>query len=58
VGRKLTDVVPLDSGRLRIRFADGFEDVVDLLIGADGIRSVHPLRAVPLITTNDALTSP
>lgn len=38
--KKLTDITILPSRRVQIKFADGFVDEVDLLVGADGIRSV------------------
>ncbi|OHE98316.1 hypothetical protein CORC01_06312 [Colletotrichum orchidophilum] len=37
--KKLVDVTQLSNGKIAIRFDDGFNDEVDLLIGADGIRS-------------------
>lgn len=40
VGKKLTGVELQDSGKVRIVFSDGSTEEVDLLIGADGIRSV------------------
>ncbi|CAG9990486.1 unnamed protein product [Clonostachys byssicola] len=40
VGQKLEKVEKLSSGKLRITFAGVFSDEVDLLVGADGIRSV------------------
>lgn len=40
VGKTLVKVEQLPRGRLRISFRDGFVDEVDLLVGADGIRSV------------------
>lgn len=40
VGKKLENVEKLISGKLRITFAGGFSDEVDLVVGADGIRSV------------------
>lgn len=42
VGKKLTKVSRLPSGKLSIAFQDGQVDEVDLLIGADGLRSVSP----------------
>ena len=42
VGRKLVGIEQLDGGKLRISFEDGLTDEVDLLVGADGIRSVKP----------------
>lgn len=39
LSKKLVDIVKLPSGRLFIRFEDGFSDEVDLLVAADGIRS-------------------
>ena len=40
VNMKLTGIQHLPSNRVRITFQDGFSDEVDLLVGADGIRSV------------------
>ena len=40
LSKKLVEIVKLPSGRLYIRFDDGFADEIDLLVGADGIRSV------------------
>ena len=37
--KKLTKLTQLPSGRVQIAFDEGFEEV-DLVIGADGIRSV------------------
>ncbi|WOO82128.1 FAD-dependent monooxygenase sorC [Vanrija pseudolonga] len=45
---KLVSVSTLPSGRLRLAFANGFEDEVDLLVGADGIRSVRRPSPPPL----------
>jgi 2-polyprenyl-6-methoxyphenol hydroxylase and related FAD-dependent oxidoreductases len=39
-GKKLVKVERVDSGRLRLVFSCGSLDEVDLIIGADGIRSV------------------
>ncbi|GKT47706.1 2-heptyl-3-hydroxy-4(1H)-quinolone synthase [Colletotrichum spaethianum] len=38
--KKLIDISILPSGRVEIRFEDGLTDEVDLLVGADGIRSI------------------
>jgi len=37
---RLIRVDQQDSGKLSIEFEDGFIDEVDLLVGADGVRSV------------------
>ncbi|KAJ5209271.1 hypothetical protein N7449_003650 [Penicillium cf. viridicatum] len=39
-GKKLVEVERVNSGRLRLTFSCGSVDEVDLIIGADGIRSV------------------
>ncbi|KAJ4310271.1 hypothetical protein N0V84_011053 [Fusarium piperis] len=40
LSKKLVDIEKLPSGRVLIRFEDGHTDEVDLLVAADGIRSV------------------
>ncbi|KAJ4194396.1 hypothetical protein NW755_003152 [Fusarium falciforme] len=40
LSKKLVDIEKLPSGRVVIRFEDGHTDEVDLLVAADGIRSV------------------
>uniref|UniRef100_A0A8H7TQM5 FAD-binding domain-containing protein n=1 Tax=Bionectria ochroleuca TaxID=29856 RepID=A0A8H7TQM5_BIOOC len=50
--KKLISLENLDNGKVRLQFKDGTETVVDLLVGADGIRSItrrtlfpdHPLK--------------
>ncbi len=48
LSKKLVGVEQLSTGRLRISFEGGFSDDVDLLVGADGIRSV---RLEPIYAT-------
>ncbi|KAJ2900742.1 uncharacterized protein MKZ38_002278 [Zalerion maritima] len=38
-GMEATDVVELESGKVRVRFADGTETEADVVIGCDGIHS-------------------
>ncbi|KAK1984200.1 hypothetical protein LZ30DRAFT_748067 [Colletotrichum cereale] len=45
--KKLVDISVLQSGRVRISFEDGLADEVDLLVGADGIRSFVRSFAFP-----------
>lgn len=45
--RKLVSMAQRASGTVRIAFADGFQDEVDLVVGADGIRSVIRHAAFP-----------
>ncbi|KAI3555554.1 hypothetical protein CABS01_13264 [Colletotrichum abscissum] len=45
--KKLIDITKLSTGRIAIRFEDGFSDEVDLLVGADGIRSFVRSYAFP-----------
>ncbi|KAK6390595.1 hypothetical protein LTR65_005466 [Meristemomyces frigidus] len=40
LGSRLIGVEHQDSGKVRIEFANGFTDEVDLLVGGDGVRSV------------------
>ncbi|PWV99771.1 2-polyprenyl-6-methoxyphenol hydroxylase-like FAD-dependent oxidoreductase [Paenibacillus cellulosilyticus] len=43
-GYKLTEAVPLGNGQHELRFENGFTDIVDLVVGADGAFShVRPL---------------
>ncbi|KAF4987609.1 hypothetical protein FDECE_15363 [Fusarium decemcellulare] len=46
-GMKLNDIERLPGGKLRLTFGNGFIDEVDLLVGADGIRSVVSHFAFP-----------
>ena len=41
MAKKLVEVKHIQGGRVGIVFADGFVDEVDLLVAADGIRSVR-----------------
>ncbi|RSL39574.1 hypothetical protein CEP53_013956 [Fusarium sp. AF-6] len=47
IGKKLTRIERLPSGKIELAFADGSRDQVDLLVGADGIRSVVRQFAFP-----------
>lgn len=40
VGKRLNRIEQLSNGKIRISFEDASCDEVDLLVGADGIRSV------------------
>ncbi|EXF73554.1 hypothetical protein CFIO01_02846 [Colletotrichum fioriniae PJ7] len=53
--KKLVEITKLSTGRIAIRFEDGFSDEVDLLVGADGIRSVRldPIKILETTGTND-----
>ncbi|KAF4471759.1 FAD binding domain-containing [Fusarium albosuccineum] len=46
-GMKLNEIQRLPCGKLRLTFSNGFTDEVDLLVGADGIRSVVSHLAFP-----------
>jgi salicylate hydroxylase len=41
VSSRLVDIKEQPNGRLTLSFEDGLVDEVDLLVGADGIRSVR-----------------
>ncbi|KAK6209884.1 hypothetical protein QIS74_11468 [Colletotrichum tabaci] len=45
--KKLTSILVLPNGKVVISFEDGFTDEVDLLVGADGIRSFVRSFAFP-----------
>lgn len=45
---RLSRVGKKPSGKLLLEFQDGFKDEVDLLVGADGVRSVNTLHLLPL----------
>ncbi|KAL2675767.1 hypothetical protein Neosp_011958 [[Neocosmospora] mangrovei] len=47
IGKKLITIERLPSGKIELTFADGSRDQVDLLVGADGIRSVVRQFAFP-----------
>ncbi|KAM5529137.1 hypothetical protein FOXYSP1_16981 [Fusarium oxysporum f. sp. phaseoli] len=51
-GMKLANVERLPCGKLHLTFNDGFTDDVDLLIGADGIRSAARNFAYPDYSVN------
>jgi salicylate hydroxylase len=53
VGRKIIGVEQLADNRVEIKFADGFVDKVDLLVAADGIRSVGKIDTLTYRQTND-----
>lgn len=52
VAMKLVEIEKVPNGRLRIGFEDGFSDQVDLLVGADGIRSVSSADPNPWYSPN------
>ncbi|TQN67659.1 2-heptyl-3-hydroxy-4(1H)-quinolone synthase [Colletotrichum shisoi] len=45
--KKLTSILVLPNGKVELSFEDGFTDDVDLLVGADGIRSFVRSFAFP-----------
>ncbi|WYZ40925.1 hypothetical protein EsH8_IV_001266 [Colletotrichum jinshuiense] len=45
--KRLVEISKLSNGKFEIRFEDGFRDEVDLLVGADGIRSFVRSFAFP-----------
>ncbi|KAF9875421.1 hypothetical protein CkaCkLH20_07241 [Colletotrichum karsti] len=47
VSMKLIGIAKLPNGKVQIKFSDGFVDEVDLLVGADGIRSFVRSFAFP-----------
>jgi salicylate hydroxylase len=54
-GAKLSNVERLPCGKLRLIFSDGLTSEVDLLIGADGIRSVSESYSIIYSHTTDFL---
>ncbi|KAH6886904.1 hypothetical protein B0T10DRAFT_575278, partial [Thelonectria olida] len=47
VGKSLVGAHKLNSGKIKIEFEGGYSDEVDLIVGADGIRSVVRAFAFP-----------
>jgi salicylate hydroxylase len=52
VGKRLVKFEQIEDERVRLFFEDGFVDEVDVLVGADGIRSVCESLLKPLNLTN------
>lgn len=48
LSKRLVSLEKLPSGKVEIKFGDGFTDQVDLVVGADGIRSVSSPSAFPM----------
>lgn len=57
-GMKLVSVELLPCGKLHLTFDDGFTDNVDLLVGADGIRSVSLCHNLSLTVATINSSSP
>ncbi|CAH0043788.1 unnamed protein product [Clonostachys solani] len=47
VSKRLVDIQHTEDNRVRIFFEDGFSDEVDLLVAADGLRSIIREKAFP-----------
>lgn len=53
VGKRLVKFEQIEDDRVRLFFEDGFKDEVDVLIGADGIRSVCESLKRPIPLTDN-----
>ena len=47
--KRLTQLDFLPTGGVRLTFEDGYTTIVDLVVGADGIRSVRPRIQQPVL---------